>query len=100
MPITVNAVDFHLLLRAPPQPYEEGEDVLVEATSGKLLWDATVIAVSRSRAQNKVNGYRVHYKEWSSRFDEWVNPLRVVEPSENNLQVQVGHAAPKSSLCA
>ena len=27
---------------------------------------------------------------WSSRFDEWVEPFRVVEPNENNIIVQVG----------
>mmetsp|Transcript_3362 Transcript_3362/g.4934 ORF Transcript_3362/g.4934 Transcript_3362/m.4934 type:complete len:460 (+) Transcript_3362:3852-5231(+) len=70
------------------EPYEEGEDILVESASGKLLWEAVVVAVSKSRSTDKVNSYRVHYKEWSSRFDEWVQPFRVVEPSDNNLLVQ------------
>jgi len=68
--------------------YEEGEEVLVESTSGKLLWLAKIISISRICEKNRVNAYRVHYKEWGSRFDEWVCPLRVVEPSENNLIVQ------------
>ena len=71
------------------EPYREQEDVLVESTCGKLLWDATVIGVSHAKDSDKVNGYRVHYKEWSSRFDEWVDPFRVVEPVENNIEVQV-----------
>jgi len=40
-------------------------------------------------SEGKVTGYRVGYKEWSSRFDEWVEPKRVVEPNDNNLLVQV-----------
>jgi hypothetical protein len=35
-----------------------------------------------------VNGYRVHYDDWSSRFDEWVVPFRVVERVENNMEMQ------------
>jgi len=60
----------------------------VESKCARFLWDATVIGVSHR--DGKVNGYRVHYNEWSSRFDEWVEPMRVVEPNENNVQVQVG----------
>jgi len=67
-------------------PFEEGEEVLVESKSGKLLWDAVVVAVSKCKFL--VNGYRVHYTNWNSRFDEWVEPIRVVEPSDNNVQVQ------------
>mmetsp|Transcript_6371 Transcript_6371/g.9204 ORF Transcript_6371/g.9204 Transcript_6371/m.9204 type:complete len:230 (+) Transcript_6371:69-758(+) len=51
-----------------------------------MLWDANVLAVSQ--VNGKVNGYRVHYKGWSTRFDEWVENARVVEPNENNVQVQ------------
>jgi hypothetical protein len=47
------------------------------------------VAVSRDVSNsNRVNGYRVHYKRWSTRFDEWVSPERVVEPSQHNLDVQ------------
>ena len=60
----------------------------MESKSGKLLWDATVTDVSRSKEDGPVTGYRVRYKGWSSRFDEWVDKDRLVEPSENNLQVQ------------
>ena len=76
------------LLDPAEKPYVPGEDVLVESATGKLLWDASVIAVSKDRSTDQVNGYRVHYKEWSSRFDEWVDILRVVEPSEYNIEVQ------------
>lgn len=70
------------------EPYEEGEHVLVESKNGKVLWDAMVVGVAQSKANSKIIGYRVHYKEWSSRYDEWVDPIRVVEPSENNIEVQ------------
>ncbi|CAB9519085.1 specific demethylase 5C [Seminavis robusta] len=69
------------------EPFETNEKVLVESKSGKLLWDAVVLEVSRSEG-DKVTGYRVRYSGWSSRFDEWVDPSRLVEPSENNRQVQ------------
>lgn len=63
---------------------------MVESCSGHLLWDAVVVAVSREKDSENVNGYRVHYKQWSTRFDEWVSSDRVVEPSNHNLEVQVG----------
>lgn len=66
-----------------------GEDVLVESKSGKLLWDASIASVLKDPALDKVDKYMVHYKQWSSRFDEWVVPLRVVEPTDHNLAVQV-----------
>jgi len=72
------------------ESYEEGEDVLVESTCGNRLWDARIIGVSRCADSNKARdvSYRVSYKSWSSRFDEWVSGDRVVEPSENNTEVQ------------
>jgi len=78
-----------MLYLFPEKPFEEGEDVLVESKSGKILWDAKVMVVAQDPNTHKVNGYRVHYLYWSSRFDEWVEPFRVVEPNENNLIVQV-----------
>jgi len=69
-------------------PFEKGEDVLIESFAGKLLWNASIVTVSKSKKTKKILGYKVHYTEWSSRFDEWVEPIRVVEPSENNLLVQ------------
>lgn len=63
-----------------------GEEVLVESQCAKHLWNAKVVAVSEQN--NKVNGYRVHYTGWSSRYDNWVEPGRVVEATDNNLQVQ------------
>jgi len=53
------------------------------------MWNANIIALSKILSCGKINGYRVHYKEWSSRHDEWVAPFRVVEPSEHNLLLQV-----------
>lgn len=62
--------------------------MLVESKSGKLLWDATILEVARLENSGTI-GYRVHYKGWSSRFDEWVEAKRVVEPNDNNRHVQV-----------
>ncbi len=72
------------------QLYEEGENVLVESTCGSRLWDARIVGVSKPKNSNKSRdiSYRVTYKSWSSRFDEWVSGDRVVEPSENNVEVQ------------
>ena len=63
--------------------------MLVESSAGTLLWNASIVAVAKNTNTKKIRGYRVHYKKWSSRFDEWVDPVRVVEPSHNNLLVQV-----------
>ena len=71
------------------QPFDEGDAVLVESKCGRLLWDAVVVGVSRFGPKEKSLAYRVHYKGWSSRFDEWVASNRVVEPSVNNKRVQV-----------
>jgi hypothetical protein len=63
----------------------------VESVCGSRLWDARIVGVSNLK-KNKEAGditYRVSYKSWSSRFDEWVAANRVVEPSENNIGVQV-----------
>ena len=70
--------------------------MLVESRCRRLLWDATVVGVSH--VGGKTVGYRVHYKGWGSRFDEWVESDRVVEPSDNNRRVQV--SLPKfSGIC-
>jgi hypothetical protein len=69
-------------------PFVEDEDVLVESDRGKFLWDAVIVDVSKDPETDKVNGYLVHYKNWSSRFDQWVSPDRVVEPNKVNMEVQ------------
>jgi len=69
-------------------PFVEDEDVLVESEKGKFLWDAVVVDVSKDPDTERVNGYLVHYKNWSSRFDQWVTPDRVVEPNSTNTEVQ------------
>lgn len=73
------------------QPFVEDEDVLVESANGRILWDAVIVDVCKEQGSDNVSGYLVHYKNWSSRFDQWVPPGRVVEPSENNLLVQVSY---------
>ena len=70
------------------QPFVEDEDVLVESKDGKFLWDAVVVDVSKDPDTERVNGYLVHYKNWSSRFDQRVAPDRVVEPNKINTEVQ------------
>ena len=67
--------------------------VLVEASSGELLWDARIGAISRRAvpdgpASFMIDAYRVHYNGWSGRYVEWVKPSRVVEPNENNRLLQ------------
>ena len=56
------------------------------------------MGVSQAKDSGKVNGYRVHYDEWSSRFDEWVTPFRVVERIENNVAVQAEMFGDTASL--
>jgi hypothetical protein len=68
------------------QLYQEGERVLVESPCGNILWDADIIGVARN-VNNEI-GYRVSYKGWSSRYDEWVATSRVVESSVHNKEVQ------------
>ena len=69
-------------------PFVEDEDVLVESENGSFLWEAVIVDVSKDPETSKVNGYLVSYKDWNSRFDQWVTPDRVVEPSNNNTEVQ------------
>jgi hypothetical protein len=75
------------------QPYEEGEEVLVESKSGQYLWDAQVIEVSTKKGDDArvtlIDAYRVQYTGWSSCYIEWVSPKRVVEPNDNNKLLQV-----------
>ncbi|KAG7348250.1 hypothetical protein IV203_016955 [Nitzschia inconspicua] len=68
------------------QLYDEGEHVLVESLCGNMLWDADIIGVARAKEHGVA--YRVSYRGWSSRYDEWVAAFRVVEPSAHNKEVQ------------
>jgi hypothetical protein len=51
-----------------------------------MLWDAQVVGLAKDTSGSVA--YRVHYKGWSSRFDEWVSADRVVEPNTSNKEVQ------------
>ena len=42
-----------------------------------------------------IDAYRVQYTGWGSRFVEWVEPRRVVEPNENNKLLQVSEVVMK-----
>ncbi len=53
-----------------------------------MLWDAKIVGVARSGESTTKTAYRVSYIGWSSRFDDWVEADRVVEPNENNRKVQ------------
>lgn len=72
----------------PSQPYDEGEEVLIESLDTNILWDAKITEVAKNPENDQVIKYRVHYIGWSTRYDEWVEPFRVVEPNDNNLLVQ------------
>ena len=68
--------------------------MLVESKSAHAMWDATITAISKTMESETnhysiIDAYRVEYKEWGSRFVEWVKPSRVVEPSEHNRLRQV-----------
>lgn len=67
---------------------------MVESKSGLHLWDAKVTAQSKRSKDGDaskfiIDAYRVEYTSWGSRFTEWVEPARVVEPNENNRLIQV-----------
>lgn len=83
----------------PGPPFVEDEDVLVESEDGSFLWDAVVVDVAKDPESSRVTGYLVHYKNWNSRFDQWVAPDRVVEPSKNNLEVQEEVIGEYSAAC-
>jgi hypothetical protein len=51
------------------------------------LQGASILTVATTE-DDEVVSYRVHYKEWSSRFDEWVHPSRVLEMNDVNLELQ------------
>jgi hypothetical protein len=69
--------------------YKAGDYILVKSKSHNMLWNAVVVAVSKDRTTDAVKSYRVHYKLWSSRFDEWVSADRVITPTDHNLEIQV-----------
>lgn len=86
------------------QPYEVGEEVLVESKSRLLFWDASVTGVCRRALTQDsapmIDGYRVQYTGWTSHYTEWVEPDRVVEPNENNKLLQVRHSGETRSLAS
>jgi hypothetical protein len=70
--------------------FVEDEDVLVESEKGSFLWDAVVVDTSKDPSTGHVNGYFVHFKGWSSRYDCWVpRGDRVLEANHDNLKRQV-----------
>jgi len=73
--------------------YDPGDEVLVESSTRKILWDAKVIAAAKKDEDGPIIGYRVKYKDWSSRFDEWVAPSRVFDTSDEHLTRQHNCAA-------
>jgi hypothetical protein len=69
--------------------HNAGDEILVNSASGDMLWDANIVALSKRDEGSSVSGYRVHYNGWSSRFDQWVSPDRVVDLNDDNIQKQV-----------
>ena len=72
---------------------DKRKSVFVVSPSGDILWDAKIVEMAYEKngdgdEQGDVVGVRVHYKKWSSRFDEWVNPARVVARDKRTLQMQ------------
>lgn len=66
---------------------------MVESKSGRLLWDATIESQWKRQSDGQhgkiaIGSYRVNYTEWGTRFSEWVEPMRIVEPNENNKMLQ------------
>jgi RNA binding activity-knot of a chromodomain len=66
----------------------------VESKSTELLWDASILSsrkieTEQSGGSTIVDAYQVHYKDWSSRYSEWVKPERVLEANERNRELQV-----------
>ena len=79
---------------APPSPSKAksqvgaGKKVLVVSPSGAQLWSAKVVDLASNEAGTIV-GYRVSYRQWSTRFDEWVDVKRVLPRINANLDRQV-----------
>ena len=69
--------------------FNAGDEVLVQSVASGVLWDANIVAVAKQEEGGSTIAYRVHYKEWSSRFDEWVSPSRVLEVDDENIEKQV-----------
>ena len=69
--------------------FNAGDEVLVQSVASGVLWDANIVAVAKHEVGGSTIAYRVHYKEWSSRFDEWVAPSRVLEVDDENIEKQV-----------
>lgn len=68
--------------------FNAGEEVLIVSYPAGKIWDALIVAVGKNEENSSIVGYRVHYKEWSSRFDEWVSPSRVLEYNDENIEKQ------------
>lgn len=68
--------------------FNAGDEVLVQSVASGVLWDANIVAVAKRDESDTIIAYRMHYKEWSSRFDEWVTPSRVLEVSDENIEKQ------------
>lgn len=69
--------------------FSPGDEVLVVSYPSGMIWDANIVAVAKKDEHSPIIGYRVHYKEWSSRFDEWVSTSRVLEFNDENIDKQV-----------
>jgi hypothetical protein len=73
--------------------FDAGDEVLVQSIASGVLWDANIVVVAKRDEGGPIIAYRMHYKEWSSRFDEWVAPSRVLEVSDENIEKQVSSSS-------
>ncbi len=69
--------------------FDIGDEVFVSSVSSDILWDANIVSVAKKEEDGPITAYRVHYKDWSSRFDEWVAPSRLREMTDENIELQV-----------
>jgi hypothetical protein len=64
--------------------FVKGKSVLVRSQGGKLLWEAKVLEIATNEQGEQV-GIRVHYKRFSTRFDEWLPPSLLLERNKRNV---------------
>ena len=65
---------------------KEGKRVLVKSFKGDLLYDARILKLHK--IGDDVVGVCVHYNKFSSRYDEWISPSRLVRKTDENYELQ------------
>jgi hypothetical protein len=77
--------------------FSKNKAIFVKSAGGKLLWEAKILETATTKG--KVVGLRVHYKKWSTRFDEWIPPFLALERTKKNIALaeELEKAAEKES---